>query len=103
MAFGSSTAGPIVKEIMNDSLKYLGVEPKYTEEEKKEFEKEKVKVPNIIDLSIEDALKVLEENKLKPLQDVDTELKGSAKVVDIFPKPGADVPIDSGIVLYTEN
>lgn len=103
MAFGSSTAGPIVKEIMNDSLKYLGVEPKYTEEEKKEFEKEKVKVPNIIDLSIEDALKVLEENKLKPIQDVDTELKGSAKVVDIFPKPGADVPIDSGIVLYTEN
>lgn len=102
-AFGSTTAGPIVKEIMNDSLKYLGVEPKYSEDEKKEFEKEKVKVPNIIDLSIEDAIKVLEENKLKPIQDVDTEIKGSAKVVDIFPKPGAEVSVDSGIVIYTEN
>lgn len=87
-AFGSTTAGPIVKEIMNDSLKYLGVEPKYSEEEKQEYEKEKVKVPNIIDLSVEDAIKVLEENKLKPIQDVDTEIKGTAKVVDIFPKPG---------------
>ncbi|MEG2983244.1 MAG: stage V sporulation protein D [Peptostreptococcaceae bacterium] len=102
-AFGSTTAGPIVKEIMNDSLKYLGVEPKYSEDEKQEFEKEKVKVPNIIDLSIEDAIKVLEENKLKPIQDVDTEIKGSAKVVDIFPKPGAEVSIDSGIVIYTDN
>ncbi|MGL5757105.1 MAG: stage V sporulation protein D [Paraclostridium sp.] len=102
-AFGSTTAGPIVKEIMNDSLKYLGVEPKYNEDEKQEFEKEKVKVPNIIDLSIKDAIKVLEENKLKPIQDVDTEIKGSAKVVDIFPKPGAEVSIDSGIVIYTDN
>ncbi|AUN15470.1 stage V sporulation protein D (Sporulation-specific penicillin-binding protein) [[Clostridium] sordellii] len=102
-AFGSTTAGPIVKEIMNDSLKYLGVEPKYSEEEKQEYEKEKVKVPNIIDLSVEDAIKVLEENKLKPIQDVDTEIKGTAKVVDIFPKPGAEVSVDSGIVIYTEN
>jgi stage V sporulation protein D (sporulation-specific penicillin-binding protein) len=102
-AFGSSTAGPIVKEIMNDSLKYLGVEPKYTEEEKKEFEKEKVKVPNIIDLNIDDALKVLEENKLKPIQDVDSDIKGNSKVIDIFPKPGAEVPIDSGIEIYTDN
>ncbi|WP_373598440.1 stage V sporulation protein D [Paraclostridium bifermentans] len=102
-AFGSTTAGPIVKEIMNDSLKYLGVEPKYNEEEKEEFEKEKVKVPNIVDLNIEDALKVLEESKLKPIQDVDTEVKKNAKVIDMFPKPGAEVPIDSGIVIYTEN
>ncbi|WP_263329148.1 penicillin-binding transpeptidase domain-containing protein [Paraclostridium sp. AKS73] len=102
-AFGSTTAGPIVKEIMNDSLKYLGVEPKYTDEEKQEYEKPKVKVPNIIDLSIEDALKVLEENKLKPIQDTDTEVDGSAKVKEIFPPAGSEVPQDSGIVIYTDN
>lgn len=28
-AFGSTTAGPIIKEIMNDVLPYLGVEPVY--------------------------------------------------------------------------
>lgn len=99
-AFGSTTAGPIVKEIMSDSLKYLGVEPKYTEEEKAEYDKPKVKVPDIIDLSIEDATKILEENNLKAIQDVDTEVKEGSKVIDIFPKPGAEVPIESSIVLY---
>ena len=102
-AFGSTTAGPIVKEIMNDSLKYLGVEPKYTDEEKQEYEKPKVKVPNIVDLNIKDALKVLEESKLKPIQDTDTEVNGNAKVKEIFPPAGSEVPQDSSIVIYTDN
>ena len=102
-AFGSTTAGPIVKEIMSDSLKYLGVEPKYSEEEKAEYEKPKVKVPNIIDLSIEDATKILEENNLKAIQDTDIDVKEGSKVIDIFPKPGAEVPIESSIVLYMSN
>lgn len=38
-AFGSTTAGPIIKEIMSEVLPYLGVEPVYTEEEKKELQK----------------------------------------------------------------
>ncbi|MGL4796480.1 MAG: penicillin-binding transpeptidase domain-containing protein, partial [Paraclostridium sp.] len=96
-AFGSTTAGPIVKEIMSDSLKYLGVEPKYSEEEKAQYEKPKVKVPNIVDLSIEDATKILEENNLKVIQDTDIDVKSGSKVVDVFPKPGAEVPIESGI------
>ncbi len=102
-AFGSTTAGPIIKEIMSDSLKYLGVEPKYSEEEKAQYEKPKVKVPNIIDLSIEDATKILEENNLKVIQDSDIDVKEGSKVVDVFPKPGAEVPIESGIVIYTGN
>lgn len=102
-AFGSTTAGPIVKEIMNDSLKYLGVEPKYTEEEKNEYERPKVKVPNIVDLSIKDALKVLEENKLKAIQDTDTEVNENDKVKGIFPPAGSEVPQDSSIVIYTNN
>ena len=102
-AFGSTTAGPIVKEIMSDSLKYLGVEPKYSEEKKAEYEKPKVKVPNIIDLSIEDATKILEENNLKAIQDTDIDVKEGSKVIDIFPKPGAEVPIESSIVLYMSN
>ncbi|MGL5750302.1 MAG: stage V sporulation protein D [Paraclostridium sp.] len=102
-AFGSTTAGPIVKEIMSDSLKYLGVKPVYSEEEKAKYEKPKVKVPNIIDLSIEDATKILEENNLKVIQDTDIEVKEGAKVVEIFPEPGAEVPAESGIVLYLSN
>lgn len=99
-AFGSTTAGPIVKEIMNDSLKYLGVQPKYSEEEKKEFEKTQVVVPNVRDLEIEEAVKVLEEAKLSPNLDTDIEIPKGTKVIDMFPKPGVKVSENSSVILY---
>ncbi|WP_162541612.1 PASTA domain-containing protein, partial [Acinetobacter baumannii] len=96
-AFGSTTAGPIVKEIMNDSLKYLGVKPVYKEEEKAEYEKKQVKVPDVRNLKIGDAVKALEDAKLKPDLDADIELPEDTKVKDIFPKPGVKVNEDSSI------
>ncbi len=99
-AFGSTTAGPIVKQIMNDSLKYLGVEPKYSKEEKEEFEKNQVEVPDVRNLTIGEAVKVLEEAKLSPNLDTDIEIPEEAKVIDMFPKPGIKVSENSSIMLY---
>ena len=101
-AFGSTTAGPIIKEIMSDALPYLGVEPKYTEEEKKELEKAKVKVPDVRNLSIEEATKVLEEAKLSENIDTDAKIDKGTKVKDMFPKPGVSVDEGSTIMLYFE-
>ena len=102
-AFGSTTAGPVVKEILQDSLKYLGVEPIYTDEEKAELEKNQVEVPDVRNLAIEDATKVLEEAKFHVDIDVDTEIKEGTKIVDMFPKPGAKVAEGSTIILYYDN
>ena len=102
-AFGSTTAGPIIKEIMSDSLKYLGVKPVYTEEEKEKNEKELVVVPDIRNLPIEDAVDALEEAKLKPNLDADTEIPKGKKVKDMFPKPGVKVAEDSIISIYFED
>lgn len=100
--FGSTTAGPIIKEIMSDALKYLGVEPKYTEEEKKELEKAKVTVPDVRNLSIEEATKVLEEANLSDNIDADVDIDKGTKVKDMFPKPGVKVDEGSTIMLYFE-
>ena len=102
-AFGSTTAGPIVKEILNDALPYLGVEPIYTEEEKKELQKEQVVVPDIRNLAIEDAVKILEECNLKAELDTDIEIAEGSKVMDMFPKPGVKVDENSTIMLYFNN
>ena len=45
--FGSTTAAPIAKEFMENALPYLGVNPKYTEEEEKALKSEYVYVPNV--------------------------------------------------------
>lgn len=102
MAFGSTTAGPIVKEIMQDSLKYLGVEQKYTEEEKEEFEKKQVVVPDVRNMNIGDATKTLEENGLNINLDTDIQLSENTKIKDMFPKPGIKVEEGSSIIIYFE-
>ena len=101
--FGSTTAGPIIKEIMSEALPYLGVEPKYTEEEKAENEKVKVVVPDVRNLAIEDAAKVLEESKLKVNLDPDVDVPEGSKVTDMFPKPGVKVSEGSSISIYFDN
>ena len=102
-AFGSQTGGPIIKEVMNNCLKYLGVEPKYTDEEKKENVKEKVVVPDVRGLTIEEATKVLQEAKLEANVDNDIEIKEGTVITDMFPKPGISVNEESLISLYFDN
>ena len=101
--FGSTTAGPIIKEIMGEALPYLGVEPEYTEEEKADNEKVKVEVPDVRDLTIEEAIKVLEEINLKSNLDPDVEIPEGSKVNDMFPKPGVKVSEGSTISIYFDN
>ncbi len=100
-AFGSTTAGPIVKEVLGESLEYFGVKPVYEGEEKKEFEKSETTIPDIRGLAIEDAVKVLEDSKLKANLDTDISIPKGAKVKDIFPKPGVKVYEGSNITIYT--
>ena len=103
MAFGSTTAGPIIKEVMSNTLKYLDVEHKYTEEEKAENVKTKVKVPDVRGLTIEEATKVLEEAKLEANIDNDVDIKKGTVIKDMFPKPGVSVNEGSLISIYFDN
>lgn len=103
MQFGSTTAGPIIKEVMSNTLKYLGVEPEYTEEEKEENIKNKVSVPDVRGLTIEDATKVLEDSKLEANIDNDVDIKEGTIIKDMFPKPGVNVNEGSLISIYFDN
>lgn len=103
MQFGSTTAGPIIKEVMSNTLKYLGVEPEYTEEEKSENVKNKVSVPDVRGLTIEEATKVLEEAKLEANIDNGMDIKEGTIIKDMFPKSGARVNEGSLISIYFDN
>ena len=102
-AFGSTTAGPIIKEVMSNTLKYLDVKTQYTKEEEKEKVKNKVKVPDVRGLTIEDATKVLEEAKLEANIDDGVNIKKGTVIKDMFPKPGISVNEGSLISIYFDN
>ena len=65
--------------------------------------KNKVKVPDVRGLSIEDATKVLEESKLEANIDNDIDIKEGTIIKDMFPKPGVSVNEGSLISIYFDN
>ena len=56
--YGGTIAAPVVKSIMEETLQYLGVEPQYSEEEKKYAE---IEVPDISGKTAAEAERILKE------------------------------------------
>lgn len=92
---GSTAAAPVVKYMMEDILPYMGIEPKYTEEEQINRD---VATPNVIGLSVEEAEELVEEQgfSIKIIGDGDTVLKQ-------VPTPSSPVPRDITLLVYTED
>ena len=86
---------------MEYSLRYLGINPDGAEEE---YEKQKITIPEIRNLSVKEASKLLDSKNLKyrsattavPVED-------NQIVLDCFPKPGEKIAQGSEIILYLRN
>ena len=71
--------------------------------EKEENEKKQVEIPDVRNLTIKEATKILEEKKLESNLDTDIEVDEKNIVTDMFPKPGVKVNEGSSITLYYNN
>ncbi len=90
--FGSVTAAPYAKDILQQSLNYLGVAPETDEEPLPEVE-----VPDVGGMEVSDAIQTLKESGLQYV------LSGSgAKVLSQLPAPGAGMPEGSLVMLYVD-
>ena len=100
--FGNFTAGPIVKEIMTNTLQYLGVEPEYTKEEAEEVARNSVEVPDVTDMNSKDAIRVLQNYGLTYIVVPDDNEGKNFAVLDQFPKPGKTVSRGTAVYLYSD-
>ncbi|SNS24604.1 peptidoglycan synthetase FtsI [Anaerovirgula multivorans] len=100
--FGGVIAAPVAKEVLEGSLRYLGIKPKYTEEETKKLIQNEVSIPEVRGLTIKEASQILLQNKLEYRVGAEFTGDGNAIVVDMFPKPNAKIPEKSIIMLYTK-
>ena len=100
--YGAYTAGPIVKEITEKSLEYLGVERKLTKEEKKAAQKNTVEVPDVTGMDSKDAIRNIEHYGLKYTVIPEDHSGQSFVVVDQYPKAGTSVEKDSVVYIYSE-
>ena len=105
MRYGNYTAGPIIKEVIEKTLQYKGVERKYTKSEAKEVKKNKVEVPDVTGINSKDAIRILKNNglsyKIEPEPEEGSE-DNKFLVVDQNPKKGTRVDKDSVVYIYSE-
>jgi len=96
--YGGLIAAPVARDLLNDILRYLDIQPQYTAEELKqiEFYKEYI-VPNTIGMNVEDAKKEINDNKFNAKV-----IGNGNKVIDQVPKAGFMLKEGSTIILFTQ-
>lgn len=100
--YGSQTAAPCAKRIMQRVFTYMGIEPNYTKAEIAAMNRLSVKVPDLSGRSAEAAVGILEGRGLGYIFAPETEQYDNLLVVDQFPKPGGEISKGSSVTLYYE-
>ena len=94
--YGSTVAAPYARMIMEETLKYMGVQPEY-EEGEAEIAGKTVTVPDVTGVSPQQASDTLTAAGLRTMVD------GIGQTItDQLPAAGAEVPDGSLVVVYTE-
>jgi stage V sporulation protein D (sporulation-specific penicillin-binding protein) len=95
--YGGTIAAPVVKEIFENILPYLGIEQVYEATEIEEYNIGDITMPDIVGLSKADADKILKEYELNVEY-----LNEGETVTDQFPLAGETISKTSNIILYLE-
>lgn len=97
--FGSQTAAPGAKAILEDTLRYLDLQPKLSEKERRELNEDQVIVPDLRGEGLEEAIGILGGMSLKykasgGMEDEEFIVK------DQYPKAGKKIDKEGTVYLY---
>ena len=93
--YGGQIAGPVMREILENALPYLGVEAEFNEEEQRLPEAKRVVVPDFSDISVSAAVRIIKELGLDVVIDGQGDMVSSQ-----FPRPGDVVNYGTKMILY---
>lgn len=91
--YGGTVCAPVVKELLENILPYLGIEPDYTEEEAFLPEVAQIEVPDLLGMTLVQARETAGKIELDVLGE-------GEQIIEQFPLPGETVNMDSKIVVY---
>ncbi|HZK21011.1 MAG TPA: penicillin-binding transpeptidase domain-containing protein [Oscillospiraceae bacterium] len=92
---GGAIAAPVANEVLEQSLRYLNIEPVYTDEE---LSKLSASAPNVSGLSVSEAKNTVQRGGFTARV-----VGGGEKVIAQSPKGGSTLPKNGVIILYTES
>jgi stage V sporulation protein D (sporulation-specific penicillin-binding protein) len=96
--YGGTIAAPVVSEVFDNILPYIGVEENYTEAEIKTYNIGTIEMPNFIGLNVKDAKKLI---KLEDYGEIYYLGEGET-VTEQFPLAGEKINRNSDLILYLE-
>ncbi len=95
--YGGQVAGPVMKELLTNSLPYIGIEPKYSKEELEMKGVAPINAPNYSGLKVSEAKINAQKDK------INIEIIGQGEnIKSQFPPKGTTVNQNSKILLYTD-
>lgn len=98
--FGSQTAAPGVKMVLEETLRYLNVQPSYSEEEKQIMESGFTTVPDVNNQNLSDAIGILAGASLNYTVSPAAPEGEDFVIVDQYPKPGEKMQKGGTVCLY---
>ena len=94
--YGGAVTGPVMKEVFENVLPYLGIKPIYNDRELEMEEAGQIKVPDFQGMSVEDVKKYSKENNIT------IQIEGTGeKIINQFPHPNDYINYGNIIILYT--
>ena len=97
--YGSATAAPGVKQILEDSLRYLNISPDKESIEK--AEEDRIEVPDVVGQCASDAIGILSGKSLS--YDLDEEAAEESDFIVTKQYPAAGTKVDKGSKIYLYN
>ncbi len=95
--YGGSVAGPVMKELLQNILPYLGIETIYTEKELEMEEIQKIIVEDYVGMTVQEVKQLLRE------QEINYEIQGEGDTITSqFPQSGEEVNKNTKILIYAE-
>src|SRR6056297_3360550 len=95
--YASTIVAPLIGEIIENTMQYLNVEPKYDEDEIEKMEKSYVQVPNLEGLTIKEASEIISNIGLK--HNVTMDISEETIVKKQYPEEGTEILRNSMITL----
>ena len=98
---GSESAAPIAGNILNGTLKYLGINQTVKIDSKNS--QKTVQVPDLKNKSYKEAIEIIKANSLEPVFEQGIVVEEKSHVVSTFPSAGEKVEPNSKVVLYMKS
>ena len=98
--FGSQTAAPGVKLVLEETLRYMNIQPSYSEAEKQAMESGFTTVPDVTNHNLSDAINILGGANLTYTVSPDNTGGEDFSIVDQYPKAGEKMQKGGTVCLY---